>query len=260
MKCVIYYFSGTGNNLAIAKRLADKLGNTMVFPIANLEKQKEIPIEYDWVGYIVPCYNSHVSPFVLECMQEVIYTREQKIFLITGCAGNRGVAIQDMRHKVNECEKAVSLEYMIILPGNHILSYGAFPKWYNDFLRKISYWKIRRIAKDVLSNKSMKPLRAGVFYKGKNEEKNQKKLCEYPTLGTRYMVDSNCKKCGICVKICPVENITMEHGHIVFHEHCAHCMACIQWCPAQAIDCDMRAKNRKRYHHADVKIQDMTIR
>lgn len=81
MKSVIYYFSGTGNNLAIANRLAQELGNTTVLPMEVLLKHKSIPEEYDWVGYTAPCYYSHVPPFVEECMQGVVYTKEEFIYL-----------------------------------------------------------------------------------------------------------------------------------------------------------------------------------
>ncbi len=260
MKSVIYYFSGTGNNLAIANRLAQELGNTTVLPMEVLLKHKSIPEEYDWVGYTAPCYYSHVPPFVEECMQGVVYTKEQKVFLIVGCGGNRGLTMQDMRHKVNESGKKVSLEYMVILAGNYILSYGAFPKWYCDFVRIMSYRKIHKIAKMIQQNKSMKSLKAGVFYRLKYEEELQRTIAGYSKVGMSYVTDKHCSGCGTCTRLCPVGNITMEQGKIVFGEHCNQCMACIQWCPQHAIDCNHKAKERKHYHHSDICIEDMMLR
>ncbi len=260
MKTVIYYFSGTGNNLAIAKQLAKELGNTTVLPIKTLLENKTVPVEYDWIGYLSPSYYSHVPPFVEECMQDVIYTKEQKVFLIAGCAGNRGLAIQDMRHKVNESKKEVSLEYMVMLAGSYILSYGAFPKWYCNFVRKMSYRKIHKIANAIRQNKSMMPLKAGFLYRQKYEERLQQAISKYSVIGKRYMTDEHCIGCGTCAKICPVNNIAMEQSKPVFSDHCNQCMACIQWCPQHAIDCDQKAKKRKCYHHADVRVDDMMIR
>lgn len=105
MKNIIYYFSGTGNNLAIAKRLAKELGETTVMPMSELLQNKVIPEEYEWVGFTAPSYFSHVPPYVEECMKDVSYTEKQKVFLITGCGGNRGLAIQDMRQHVHNSKK-----------------------------------------------------------------------------------------------------------------------------------------------------------
>lgn len=258
MKCVIYYFTGTGNNLAIAKQLAKELGNTTILPMKELLKQKEIPAAYDWVGFTAPSYFSHVPPFVEQCMDGVIYTEKQKIFLIAGCGGNRGLSIQDMRKKVIESGKVTSLEYMVTLSGSYILSYNAFPKWYNDFVRKMSYKKITKIANEMRENKSRKPLGKGIFYQEKYEERIQQSIKGMSKVCEKYTVDSNCTGCEICTKVCPVGNIVMKDGKPVFGDSCNQCMACIQWCPAKAIDCEQKAKNRTRYHHKDISVRDIT--
>lgn len=51
-------------------------------------------------------------------MRDIVYSEKQKIFLVVGCGGNRGLSIQDMRKYVNNSNKDVDLEYMITLPGN----------------------------------------------------------------------------------------------------------------------------------------------
>jgi len=43
-----------------------------------------------------------------------------------------------------------------------------------------------------------------------------------------------CTGCGLCVKLCPVENIKLE-GNAQPLDHCALCMRCAAFCPARAI-------------------------
>jgi len=257
MKTVIYYFSGTGNNLAIAKRLAMELGETTILPMSALLQNKVIPEKYEWVGFTAPSYFSHVPPYVEACMKDVIYREKQKIFLIVGCGGNRGLAIQDMRKHIHNSNKEVNCEYMLTLPGNYILSYGAFPMWYQKFFTKRSYRKIHKIAQDIIKGTKRKPLETGIFYKAKYEEALQNSIAQYSMTGKQFKVSDKCNACGACVKICPVGNISLINGNVIFGDNCNQCMGCIQWCQNYAIDYQMKAANRKRYHHLDIKKQDL---
>ncbi len=46
--------------------------------------------------------------------------------------------------------------------------------------------------------------------------------------------DSKCIKCGVCVSICPMSNISIE-DRIVYHDKCTMCYRCFANCPKQAI-------------------------
>lgn len=51
-----------------------------------------------------------------------------------------------------------------------------------------------------------------------------------------YSVDmEKCKRCGLCIKNCPHDNIYIEDGKIKFHHHCDMCMRCSFFCPTDAI-------------------------
>ena len=116
MKTVIYYFSGTGNNLAIAKQLASLLGDTDLFPMHQLLKNKVIPAQYEWVGFTSPAYFSHVPPFVEHCMKDLIFTPSQKIFTIVGSGINPGIAHLDMRKQIEACSKKSAIRIYDSLP------------------------------------------------------------------------------------------------------------------------------------------------
>lgn len=44
-----------------------------------------------------------------------------------------------------------------------------------------------------------------------------------------------CTACGLCVKLCPMGNISMEDGIAVSGDRCTMCYRCISKCPGQAI-------------------------
>ena len=44
-----------------------------------------------------------------------------------------------------------------------------------------------------------------------------------------------CKVCGICVKFCPVANLTMRGDHVAVHDKCIGCRQCERYCPDMAV-------------------------
>ncbi|MCC0682910.1 EFR1 family ferrodoxin [Clostridioides sp. ZZV15-6383] len=79
----------------------------------------------------------------------------------------------------------------------------------------------------------------------------------YPNQDSHFSIDDIFIECGICSKVCPVDNINIEEGRPRFLHNCEHCLACVHWCPKQAIQWKDVTKNRKRYHNPNVKLEDM---
>ncbi len=72
-----------------------------------------------------------------------------------------------------------------------------------------------------------------------------------------FHADETCKGCGSCVRVCPVGNMAMVENKPVWRQHCEQCFACLQWCPQQAIQFGQNTAGRMRYHHPDIRINDM---
>ncbi len=74
-----------------------------------------------------------------------------------------------------------------------------------------------------------------------------------------FKVSDSCTGCGICAKICPVEDITMNNNRPTWNRSCEQCFACIQWCPSEAIEFGKMSKGKARYHHPEITLTDMLI-
>lgn len=44
-----------------------------------------------------------------------------------------------------------------------------------------------------------------------------------------------CVGCGVCVKLCPMKNLSISHNIAKAEENCTMCYRCINKCPQQAI-------------------------
>lgn len=52
----------------------------------------------------------------------------------------------------------------------------------------------------------------------------------------KLKIDRNrCIRCGKCVSLCPMKNISLKDGHAVAGGKCTMCYRCVSFCPAQAI-------------------------
>ena len=71
-----------------------------------------------------------------------------------------------------------------------------------------------------------------------------KKVKDVETMIPKFDYEK-CIKCGLCINLCPIENISMS-SYPVFDDRCVFCMRCISFCPTEAI----YIPNRKleRYH------------
>jgi ferredoxin len=97
------------------------------------------------------------------------------------------------------------------------------------------------------------------YYLGKAKMKDLSDLPFYdvlPKMDRTFRLNAKCDGCGICSKVCPVGNIVMKDKKPEWHHRCEHCHACLHWCPKEAITGGIVYGN-KRYHHIDVKLQDM---
>ncbi|MGE5421943.1 MAG: EFR1 family ferrodoxin, partial [Ignavibacteriales bacterium] len=72
-----------------------------------------------------------------------------------------------------------------------------------------------------------------------------------------FWVDERCNQCGICAKLCPNKNITMDNGKLTWHNHCEQCLACIQWCPQESLQYGKKTLAYERYHHPEIKLKDL---
>ncbi len=91
MKSIIYYFTGTGNSLAVAKKIAAALGECELVPIASLKDTPgTITPAAERVGIICPVYFSGLPVMVDTFAQRLDLSGSQYIFSVVTLGGSGG--------------------------------------------------------------------------------------------------------------------------------------------------------------------------
>ena len=73
-----------------------------------------------------------------------------------------------------------------------------------------------------------------------------------------FKVTKDCTGCGICAKVCPLENIEILSDKAVHNNNCATCYACLHWCPENATILKVPTlKHLRQYHHPEVMLSEI---
>lgn len=257
MKTTIYYFSGTGNCLKVAKDLALAIGDAEIVSIPKAVRQPDPRWnEADNIGFVFPIYFEGPPLLVKEFAKSLRSTGGKYIFAVATCGETYGDAMAVLNSHLPD-NLSLNLGEVVKMPGNYLALYGAWSEKRQRRIFERQQEKVLSIASSVKKQET-KPLRRDKYiinlfttYWYPIFEKEAK------TWDRGFSVDSTCNHCKLCSRVCPVDNITFEAGLPQWNGHCEQCFACIQWCPQEAIQCGKKTRRRKRYHHPEVKAADL---
>jgi ferredoxin len=258
----IYYFSGTGNSLVVARDIAEKIDGKLI-SIPALINKESIKIDADALGIVSPAYYMRMPGIVERFIGKLTNLQSKYIFAIVTVGGIAGGILDLLSEAVSLRGGSLAAGFVVRMPANYIHDADALPL----FLQKNMFrkWEKRadKIAGYVLNRKSgriekFNPLMTLLFSKSIAKRYLGGEL--NPDIDKNFWADDKCNGCGICLKVCPVSNIEMVDDRPVWQHHCEKCLACIQWCPKEAIQFRDVTLKRKRYHHPEVRLSDMLKR
>ena len=116
----LYYLTGTGNSLKIAKDIGSEVGKHQLVPMAKLMRQEEnIVIEGDIIGFIFPVYFARTPAFIEEFIKKSTFGRTSYIFAVANGGGLFGRALKIFEKNINKKGKILNAGFLVRMPGNH---------------------------------------------------------------------------------------------------------------------------------------------
>ncbi|MEI6293853.1 MAG: EFR1 family ferrodoxin [Methanomicrobiales archaeon] len=261
MKTVIYYFSGTGNSLSVAKKIAAALGNCDVVPIASLKDTPEIITPAaERVGIVCPVYFSGLPLMVAGFAGRVNYSHCRYTFAVVtfGGSGSAPALRQLDRLIVNGYGRGLDAGFSVKMPGNYILMYSSPAGKKQADLLAAANLQIEKII-PIIEHCEHRDIPLAIFSKLFHFVAYPWFTSHAPNKAQQFTVTSACTSCGTCVKVCPAGNIDLRQGKPVWKDRCEVCCGCIHLCPEGAIQAGPRTAKRERYRNPSVSIVELEV-
>ncbi len=240
----IYFFTGTGNSLWLAKELAAQLPECELLAI-KAGMDMTVPGGLERVGFVYPTYGWASPLIVADFFRHARFPEEGEAyyFAVTTCGGLALNAIPQANALL--AERGVRLSYgaSVTMFKNSVINYGM-----SNNAEEIAVKSAKRAApviRDVVNKREtkLKPVNQFLYRMHLGYMK------DIPETALSYEVSGDCTSCGLCASLCPVKNIAMENGKPVFGDKCERCVACLQHCPKRAINYMDKTQSRGRYAH-----------
>ncbi|TXT63098.1 MAG: hypothetical protein BAJALOKI1v1_790011 [Promethearchaeota archaeon] len=295
-KAEIYYFTGSGNSFAAARELAKNLNGKLISISTYLNREK-ITINTNCIGIVFPVYYATNGcsgiPHIVEKFLNKLTTLTSK-YIVAVCThnGNPGDTLENVQtiieshagvlaggfsvqlykppslfsklkkallHKreQNNPHETFQKQEAVLQKGKEKLNI------ISDYIisRKKGYIETRSNLSKAISAPFLNLVKKPAFSKRYRKLSDTSKLSfeeMIPFADKSFKVNEKCNVCGICAKICPVQNIKIINNKPQWQHECETCFACYVWCPQEAIFGEIVAYN-ERYHHPEISLSDMII-
>lgn len=232
MNNIIFYFSGTGNSLRVARIIAQKIKDV------NLISMKVDPSEADLsssqtIGFVCPVYEWDIPKPVKDFIEKLRIPEKAYVYMVATYVLVHGRCFQTVDKILKQKGAKLSYGKGIKSVGSECIAYEPFPspekrvpkadKAAGKAGLEIAARKKRRIPK-------MSPL-ARLLYK----PLMQPFIDVQQEFDKGFYTNDNCISCKLCKRICPLGNITFENDKPAWNGRCVGCNACVVYCPNKAI-------------------------
>lgn len=255
MSTKIFYYTGTGNSLWVAKKLTEKISNA---ELVNLAKVKDFTnLNFTNAGFVFPVYIWGVPSPILEFIETIKNFNQEYCFAVAVNGGQVANTLVQLRKFLKAKDVKLNAGFQIKTPSNYIPWGGPCSKTEQQQLFDEALKKIDKIADTVNSQKDgfieKGPLWQNLlFSQVYNLSKNH-----VHQMDKKFWVDEKCNGCKICTQICPADNVMLINGKPEWNHKCHQCFACLQWCPQEAIQYGKKTPEYERYHHPEIKLREI---
>ena len=118
MSTEIYYFSGTGNSLHVARELQKRIPETKLIPIVSLLNKENIKTGADTVGFVFPIHLAMIPWPVMEFLSKLDLNSGEYIFAAVTRIGTRHRAFKDLEKILKKNDRGLGTFFNLNMASN----------------------------------------------------------------------------------------------------------------------------------------------
>lgn len=256
MKTTIFYFSGTGNCLMVSRDLAVEIGDSEVISIPRAINN-QLNLSAGAIGIVYPVYMWGMPRIVVRFIEKLKSAGDKYIFAVATYGGLCGNALGQTARQLQSQGQKLSAGFAVKMPGNYTPLYGAIAEKQQARMFNKEEERIKEIAGIVRDRRPYGIEKSFALFNLVSCAVYKLGSSRIPVMDTGFWADEKCNGCGICEKVCPVNNVKLCSARPIWQHKCEQCMACLQWCPQEAVQYKKSTINRKRYRNPRVTLADL---
>jgi ferredoxin/flavodoxin len=278
MSTEIYYFSGTGNSLHVARELQKRIPEARLTPMVHLLNQEIIKTQAEIVGFVFPVYLSAVPAPVRKFLEKLDVRSSRYIFAAIPHGGYPGPGFATIRIGKILKKQGKRLDSSVYLHMANNSPTGLMPPSMPGLAERAKHWvqeigaeKVAELESEV--QKQLEVLADAITRREKHPQKAHANPIYYVleyfmaaiTKNTRseikFYTDPQCSGCGICERVCLSGKIQIIYDNPVWKKdiQCFYCYACFNCCPSQSIFVkDAYMEQKDRYIHPAITAGDIS--
>lgn len=244
----VFYFSATGNCLAVAKRIG---GEAISIPQAIHAEEKSW--KDDVIGFVFPVFDGTYPRIMREFLQGRKF--KAKYFFAVATygffPGNSLAAFQKLAHR-----HGIRLDYTaeVKMVDNYLPLFDV-EKEIRSLPKKHTQETMNRVAADIADRKQQLTRNTLIKDAGAFAERIMLKKTDSGLVAKDFTVNEDCILCGTCSRVCPAGNIRLE-DRVLFGDRCYSCFACVHACPKTAIHVKGERSGR-RWRNPEVSLKEL---
>ena len=231
----IFYFTGTGNSLFVARKIANATGAKLISIPQAISEQKEY--SDDCIGFVYPQYAAGIPKMVRSFILNNSFKADY-IFAIDLYAFIRANAL-------GEIAGIIPINYGRYLKTPNNFTFIFNPPEDPSLILTKTEKKLIQIVEDINSRK----LRKVRFKKGVGNA--TKYFGE-----SKFKISNACTKCKTCENVCPAHNVDINRK-VVFGNNCETCYSCADLCPSKAIYSNKKMQKHRQYRNPYISTEDI---
>lgn len=244
---MIFYFTGTGNSLYVAK----KIGGNLI-SISQANRQKNQLYQDDTIGFVCPTYAVGIPRIVEEFVRSNRFQADYSFAVMT-CGGMLGSSLMHFEKLTKPQGLTLNYTNQVVMIDNYGLQ--RMDKQRKAFLPQKENAAIEKIAEDIQQRRQYLR-RSHLMMVGFTKLMNATSGLCYDDADKHFSIQADrCIQCGLCQKICPAGNITLDPTPVFSHK-CEGCYACIHSCPQKALSPN-RHPVTTQYRHPGINLAEL---